>query len=35
MVGAANKGDDKIPAIVAEHIGAPFTALEWQFKPRK
>lgn len=24
----------RIPAIVAEHSGAPYTAIEWQFKPR-
>lgn len=24
----------RIPAIVAEHRGSPYTAIEWQFKPR-
>jgi hypothetical protein len=28
------EGGARIPAIVAEHRGAPYTALEWQFKPR-
>jgi hypothetical protein len=25
----------RIPAIVAQHSGAPYTAIDWQFKPRK
>jgi hypothetical protein len=28
-------GGTRIPAIVAEHSGAPYTVLEWQFKARK
>ena len=28
-------GTTQISAIVAEHSGAPYAALEWQFKPRK
>jgi hypothetical protein len=35
VVDSFDDGGAKIPAIVAEHSGAPFTALEWQFKPRK
>jgi hypothetical protein len=27
-------GATRMPAIVAEHSGAPYTAIEWQFKPR-
>jgi hypothetical protein len=27
-------GDTRIPAIVAEHRGAPYTAIEWPFMPR-
>jgi hypothetical protein len=27
-------GGTRIPAIVAEHSGTPYTVLEWQFKPR-
>ena len=30
-----DEGGTRIPAIVAEHSGTPFTVLEWQFKPRK
>jgi hypothetical protein len=27
-------GGTRMPAVVAEHSGAPYTAIEWQFKPR-
>jgi hypothetical protein len=35
VVGAFQDGETRMPAIVAEHSGAPYTAIEWQFKPRK
>jgi hypothetical protein len=28
-------GGTRVPAIVSEHSGAPYTAIEWQFKPAK
>ena len=34
-VGVLEDGPARIPAIVAAHSGAPYVALEWQFKPKK
>ena len=32
---AFDDGSVRIPAIVSANAGAPYTAIEWQFKPRK
>ncbi|HEX7836053.1 MAG TPA: hypothetical protein VF469_01255 [Kofleriaceae bacterium] len=35
VVDAFQDGRIRIPAIVSENRGAPYTAIEWQWKPRK
>jgi hypothetical protein len=34
-VALLDDGGAQLPAIVATHRGAPYVALEWQFKPKK
>jgi hypothetical protein len=34
VVDSFQDGGTEVPAIVAAHAGAPYTAIEWQFKPR-
>jgi hypothetical protein len=34
VVGSFEDGAIRVPAIVAEHRGSPYTAIEWQFQPR-
>jgi hypothetical protein len=34
-VGVLEDGAARIPAVVSSNRGAPYTALEWQFKPKK